>query len=407
MKEFWLNVFLLMFVIFVLTFIITPAITGFNTLLLSVKSNMGGELFAFLYEPIVNVSKVQTIYVEFVNIGSESYQTKIEEFIYFYDDSGMNQVAYYYDSTIMLYPGMRRPFETKFVPSEMGFYYIKVRVTLGTKRMESWGSFYATFPEYSPYVPAEYQPITIYAEVEPLISLDYPKSIEVYPGRSVLTNIRVKNIGNATLHEVKLHLSTTNFLEIDLNPKESYYLDPNETLTFLLDVYARNDIPISTYPIDFELITRELKERGTIMVNVSAYNLTLEEEVRKTILNYEYLIAELQREILDASAKEINVTLPQTDLDLAKTKLEEAKLYYEAKEYEKAKEILEEVKELIKESAFKLAQASFTLFIAPAFSPIWILIIVIILALVFFFIQKRRKERRKPKLLRSSEEAKT
>ena len=405
MKDFWQEILLLLLVLLAMAYMV-PVITGFNMVSLSVASKLGGEIISFDYEPNVNVTQVQTIFTEFANTGTEMYALKIEEFVYFYDN-GLQEIAYYYDSTVDLYPGMRRQFETKFIPLEMGVYYIKLRISLGTKKMEAWGSFYATYPGYAPPPSGEYQPITVYKEVQPSITLEYSDSVDAYPGRSVLTNMRVKNTGNATIHEVKLHLSTTNLLDIDLNPKESYYLEPGETLTFLMDIFANNNISIGEYPIDFELVTRELKKTGTITVNVKPYNMSLEEEARRTIQNYEYLINELQREIIEATAKDLNVTSAQVELDQAREKLQEAKDYYDAKEYENAMRVLEDIKDTIKDVALKLSQAAFTVFVAPAFSPYWILIIAILMAIIFLLFFKRKKRENKPKLLRTSEGAET
>lgn len=409
MREFWPEIFILLLVLLVLSLVVTPEITGFSIHQLSVSVNgkMKGEISAFVYDPLVNITKPQKIYVEFLNSGTENYSVKLETFVYFYEDGKLEEMAYYYDSTVELFPGMRRPFESVFVPNEMGTYYIKARVNYGTKRIEAWGSFYVTYPDYIPYIPAEYQPIVTYVEVNPSLSLEYPESVDTYPGRSVLTNIKVKNTGNATLHEVKLQLSATNMLDIDLNPKDSYYLEPGETLVFLMDIYANNNISIGEYPVDFELITREVKETGTISVNVRPYNMSLEEEVRKTIQNYEYLINELQREIIEATANDLDVTAAQVELDQAKEKLQEAKDYYDSKEYENAMDVLDEIKDILKDVALKLSQASFTVFVAPAFSPYWILIIAILMAIIFLLFFKKRKKKEKPKLLRASEGSET
>jgi hypothetical protein len=409
MKEFWPDILLLLLVLLALSLVVTPEITGFSIHQLSVSVNgkMKGEISAFAFDPLVNISTPQNIYLEFLNSGTENYTVKIEEFVYFYEDDKLEEMAYYYDSSVQLFPGMRRPFQSSYVPRDMGTYYIKARITYGTKRMEAWGSFYVQYPGYSPYIPAEYQPIIHYVTVEPSLVLEYPESIEVYPGRSILTNVKVKNTGNATIHEVSLHLSATNMLDIDMNPKDSYYLEPGETLTFLLDVYADNNIPIDTYPIDFELVTREVKKTGTITVDVKPYNMTLEEEVRKTIQNYEYLINELQMEILEATAKDLNVTSAQADLDQAKQMMQDAKDQYDAMEYGRAMSTLQDIKDILKDVAMKLSQAYFTVFVAPAFSPYWILLIAILMAIIFLFLFKRRKREKKPKLLRASEEAET
>ena len=311
---------------------------------------------------------------------------------------------YYYDSSVPLYPGMRRSFEANYRPNEMGYYYIKVRVSMGSRRMERWGSFYASFPGYSPTIPAEYYPVIYQGTVERSLVLNYSDVVNVRPGRSVMTNMRVKNIGNATIHEVNLHLSSSNLLDIDLSPKEYYYLEPNQTITFLLDISTPGNIPITEYPIDFELVTRELKEIGTIIVNVTPYDISLEEDIADRILNYELLTAQVERDIIDARSRGINTTAAQESLDEAKQNIQEAKIYLDAKEYDNAEEALDKAKDNLKDAVLKLTQASFAVFVAPAFSPFWILIIIILIAIFLFLVLRRReREKKKPKLLKEAE----
>ena len=379
-------------------------LTGFtfHPVSVSIEGKMKGEISAFVFEPVANISQPESIYVEFLNSGTENYSVKIEIYVYYFDNK-LEEKAYYYDSSVNLFPGMRRSFSANYVPNEMGSYYIKARVSYGTKKIESWGVFYSTYQDYSPFIPAENQPIIIYVTQTPSLALDYPEYVQVLPGRDVMTNVKVKNIGNATLHEVKLHLSYTNLLDIDLSPKESYYLEPNETLIFLLDIHAQNQISQGVYPVDFELVTREVKDRGTINVNVSEYNESLKDYVKKSIQNYEYLLSELEMEIGQAKAKGQDVSAAQDSLDSARQNLEQAREYYDIGEYELAAGELEDVKEDLKDGMLKLAQAGFTVFVAPAFSPFWVLIIIAIIATILFFILSRRKKDNKPKLLRATE----
>ena len=97
-------------------------ITGltFHTVSVNVSENMEGELTAFTYHPLLNLSNIQNITVEFTNTGTTTYNTTIQETIYVYDNGNLNVTAQYYDYTIPLYPGMRRNFKTSYVPPITG-----------------------------------------------------------------------------------------------------------------------------------------------------------------------------------------------------------------------------------------------------------------------------------------------
>ena len=425
-KYSWINIALILVILLVLAYAIPIRITGFalNQISLSIKSSIKGEITAFVYDTFIELAKAekQEIFVEFTNTGTEEYTAKIDEFIYFYENNQLNETANYSDSSVVLYPGMKRAFRITYTPLREGFYYVKVTAGYGSRRTEAWGSFYAGFiipnttpPEPGPPGPGTgtgggggwTPPTLIDVAAQPLnISLTYPERVELYPGQNILTNIRVKNTGNETLHEVKLHVSASSLLEIDMSPKGVYYLDRNESVLFLLDIDTEPDIPVGTYLIDFEIVTREIKRSGTISVDVLPYNITLEEEVRRTILNYEYLIMELEIDLLEAYLKGIDITLAEQSLDFARINLEGARNYFELKDFEKALEKLDEVKENLKACVLLLAQASFLIFV-PAFSPIWILIIAVLIGMLFMFLLERRKKKGKPKLLKAVEEAET
>ncbi len=426
-KHFWVSIMLILIILMVLAYAFPIRITGFviNQISLSIKSSVKGEITALVYEGFIELDKAekQEIFTEFTNTGTEEYTAKIEEFVYFYEDNQMIEKANYSDSSVFLYPGMKRSFRVTYTPLEEGFYYIKVKATYGSRRTEAWGSFYAGFiiPNTTPPEPGPpgpwagtgtggggwTPPTLIDVAAQPLnITLEYQERVELYPGQNILTRIRVKNTGNETLHEVNFHISAPEVLETDVSPKGVYYLDRNESVLFLLDVDTEPDIPIGEYPIDFEIVTREIKRAGTITVVVVPYNITLEEEVRRRILNYEYLITELEIDILEAYLKGIDTALAEQSLDFARINLEGARNYFELKDFEAAMEKLDEVKENLKDCVFILAQSSFLIFV-PAFSPMWILIIAVAIGLIFLFMLKRRKRKGKPKLLRSAEEAET
>ncbi len=90
---------------------------------------------------------MQNITVEFTNTGTEKYTTTIEETIYIYEDGELNSTAQFYDYELNLTPGMRRDFETNYVPPRYGTYYIKVLVNYGNRRTETWGVFRVSPPQ--------------------------------------------------------------------------------------------------------------------------------------------------------------------------------------------------------------------------------------------------------------------
>ncbi|MFH1473649.1 MAG: hypothetical protein ABIE55_02025 [Candidatus Aenigmatarchaeota archaeon] len=426
-KNFWFDISLSILIILILVLSVPAAITGFafSQIDLSIQSSTEVEILLFDYDPfiVLNPFEMQNISIEILNSGTEAYTAKIEAYVYFYEDSILKEVAHYYDSDVYLTPGLGRYFSSTYAAYKQGFYYIKLKISYGTKRAEAWGSFYAGYITYNttpgppgPYVPGGggggggwTPPAVYFVDAQPLgMDVNYSEKIYLYPGQSTLTNIKVKNIGNQTLHELKFHFSASNILDIDVNPKQDYYLDINETVIFLMDIDTDSDIPIGTYPIDFEIITREVKGSYKINLNVIPYNITLEEEVRRRILNYEYLITELEIDILEAYMKDIDTTMAVESIDFAKINIGSAKNYFELGDYEKAMGKLDEVKENLKESVFLLAQASFMIFVPQAFSPFWILIIAVLLGLLFLFLLSRRKKTvKRPKLLRATEETET
>jgi hypothetical protein len=421
-RKFYFDILLAVAIIVILGLAVPSTITGFavNQIYLSIESSMDVEITLFDYDGFINldIPEKQNITVEIRNTGTENYTARIEEFIYFYDDSVLNEVAYYYDSEVQLLPGMRRMFKTTFQATRIGYYYIKLKIAYGSKRAEAWGTFYSGYiiPNTTPGgggggggtgtgTGDGWTPAQIYYVPAPSLnlSLEYPEEIEVYPGKSIMTSIKAINGGpNATFHEVRLYVSSSNLLDIEVNPKQVYYLDPNTSTVFLLDIKTPADIPIGEYSIDFDLITREVKKTGTIKANVVPYNITLKEEVEKTILNYEYLITELERQLLEEYLKGTNVSSAESFLELAKQNLQEAKNFYDLMEFERAMKKLDVVKQNLKDTVFHLAQSAFALFV-PGFSPIWILIIAIMIGLLFLFVLSRRKKK-KPKLLRAVEE---
>ena len=390
-------------------------ITGFviNTTYVSIAEKLQGKITALNYKNDINITEFQNITAEFTNIGTVQLTGKIEITVYFYNTTTLrlDPVAYYYDSSVQLLPGMRRIFKTVFTPPDYGTYYIKVRVPYETRVTEMWGVFTVTYkygptpPEVIYIPPASSGPIEyIIKELgTPRLTAEYQNSYDLYPGQSLLISVNAKNIGETSLNDLRMTISTSNLIIVDVNPKVLSSLGINKSNIFLISLTIPKDIPLGTYPLNFEILSDKIMEFGSISLNITSKEVSIKDEVYQTILNYEYLIDELEKKVSDAKDEGLNVTNAERSLERAKEGLELARDYYDQGVYDRAKEKLDEIKKDFEDTVFQLAQARLRVTVAPAFSPFIIIILAIIMAIIFLFILRRRKEKR-PKLLREVSE---
>lgn len=373
---------------------------------IGIKERLQGKITALDFKSAINITDVQSITTEFTNIGSLPLTERIEETIYFYNETKLSPVAYYYDSSAYLIPGMKRIYKTVFVPPYYGTYYIKARVSYDTKVTELWGVFSVVYylPPIQPIIvvvpPSGAGPITYITKEAgiPKLSVEYQKSYDLYPSQSLLISISAKNTGEISLYNLKLSTSTTSLIATEVNPKVLSSLRVNESAIFLISLTIPKDVPVGVYPFNFEIISDKVIEYGSISLNIVSKEIPIKDEVHQTILNYEYLVSELEKKISDAISEGLDITIAQRSFERAKLNLQRAKDYYNSEEYDKAKDKLDEVKRDFEDTVFQLANAQLRLYIAPAFSPFIIVILAILLAVIFLFYLKTRKKKR-PKLL--------
>jgi hypothetical protein len=378
----------------------------------SIKEKLQGKITALDFKSAINITETQKITTEFTNIGSLPLTAKIEETIYFYNNTKLSPVAYYYDSSVNLLPGMKRIYRTVFTPPYYGSYYIKVRVPYDSKVTETWGVFSTVYyaPPIQPIIvvvpPTGGGPVTYITREAgtPKLSLEYKNSYDLYPGQSLLISISAKNTGEVSLYNLRLSTSTSSLIMTDINPKVLFDLKINESNIFLISLTIPKDIPIGSYPLSFELISDKTREQGSINLNVTSYEIPIKDEVYQTILNYEYLANELEKKISDAISEGSDIEIAQRNFERAKTNLQRAKDYYNSEEYDKAKDKLDEVKKDFEDIVFQLAHAKLKLYIAPAFSPFIIVVLAILLAVIFLFFLKIRRKEKRPKLLKEVSE---
>jgi hypothetical protein len=374
----------------------------------SIQEKISGKLL-LAYQPSIEIGNQQNIYTEFINTGTSQVTEKIEVRVYGYVNGTLKPLAYYYDISVPLAAGMRRGFKSVFVPPNTGLYYIQAKSSYDTKVVEVWGAFsvyYPPAPVIPIYVPAPAAPPAAPPVVgAPELILEYPELVKFYVGEKKLINVSVKNVGTGAAHNLKLYISISSLINISIYPKQFSALNPNETLIFVISIEIPTTMQEGIYPLEFEVMNDErIKKTGEISLQVSLIPPPEEEEISQKILNYEFLISQIQQQINLAFLQGYDVSLANKSLSLAKTSLENAKDYLKLKKIKDARKELENVERKIQDAALQLASTTLYIYKPPAI--LWWLILLIILAIVlamlFYWYLKRK--RRRPKLLRRIEE---
>jgi hypothetical protein len=387
----------------------------------SVEEKVNGKLL-LAFDSVVELGEEQNILSEFINIGSTPVTTKIEVRIHQYVNGTLKPLAYYYDISTSLNPGMRKAYEVIFVPPDVGLYYIQARATYENKLVEVWAAFFVFYPPatattYS-VTTVTIQPTIPVAPViggplqailgAPKLGLEYPEKITVLQGKSTLINITARNTGNITLNNLKTYISTTSLINFVVNPKQVAFLSPKSSTIFLIAIDIPSTTPEGSYAFDFEVTSDETEESGKIDLQVKTLAAPEEEEIHQKILNYEFLISEIEKEILSTSSKGFDVGLANMSLSSAKASLESANGYFKLKKYKETREELEKVKRSLEDAVFQLASATLYVYRPPSITLylMLLLLLLIIAAILIYYYYKKRQERR-PKLLRAMSETET
>jgi hypothetical protein len=410
MRKAYLAIILLLLIAIFLArdFLSTVGFGLLSMLNVSIQEKISGKLL-LSYQPSIEIGNQQNIYTEFINTGTSQVTEKIEVRVYGYVNGTLKPLAYYYDISVPLEPGMRRGFKSVFVPPDTGLYYIQAKSSYDTKVVEVWGAFSVYYPQaqvipvYVPAPPAAAPPAAVVGAPE--LALEYPDFVKFYVGEKKLINISVKNVGTAAAHNLKLYISTSSLIDISIYPKQLSALNPNETLIFVISIGIPSTMQEGIYPLEFEVMNDEgIKKSGEIYLQVTSVPPPEEEEISQKILNYEFLISEIQQQINSAFLQGYDVSLANKTLSLAKTSLGNAKDYLKSNKIKDAKKELVEVENKIQEAALQLASATLYLYKPPAI--LWWLILLIILAIALailaYWYWKRRN--RRPKLLQRVEE---
>lgn len=412
MRKFYLIVILL---ILLTTFLLRDFLSKIGLSLLSmlevsVKEKTDGKLL-LAYEPSIEIGNKQEMYAEFINTGTKQVTAKIELRVYGYINNTLKPLAYYYDTSVPLDIGMRRGFKSVFMPPSIGLYYIQAKAYYDTRVIETWGAFSVHLPpgEVIPIYKPIYAPPPAFppAPGAPELELEYSPSVKFYLGEKKLISVSVKNIGNAPAHNLKLYISTSSLINTSVFPKQVSILPPNQSVVFVISIEIPSGIEEGFYLLEFETMNDEgIKKRGEISIQVLPIPPSEEEEIYEKILNYEFLISEIQKEIDYAFLEGYDVKIANETLRIARESLENAKSYFKLKRFEETKKELKKVEKFIEEAALQLASSTLYVYKPPAI--LWWLILLMIFSIAFvvlIFLYLRKRTKKRPKLLEGKEEA--
>ncbi|MEM7821652.1 MAG: NEW3 domain-containing protein [Candidatus Aenigmatarchaeota archaeon] len=375
----------------------------------SVKEKTDGKLL-LAYEPSIEIGNQQKMYAEFINTGTKQITTKIELRVYGYLNNTLKPLAYYYDISVPLEAGMRKGFSSVFVPPDVGLYYIQSKAHYDTKVIETWGAFYVHLPPsgvipiYVPSYPPTPPPTP--PPGVPKLELEYPPSVKLYIGEKKLISVTVKNLGNAPAHNLKLYTSVSSLLNVSVSPKQVSILNPNQSVVFVISIEIPSTTEEGVYPIEFETMNDEgVKKRGEISIQVFSIPPSEEEEIYEKILNYEFLISEIQKEINYAFFEGYDVKVANESLKIARVSLENAKKYFRLGKIEDTKMELKKSEMFIEDAAFQLASLTLLVYRPPAvlwWQILFAILLMVLIVLILLYL--RRIKGKRPKLLKGREE---
>ncbi len=451
----------------VLSVLFMEDITGHATddIVISIREKTDGKIIYFSFNDSISVGDRQNIAIEFVNTGSTSYTSKIEVKIHKSLGDKLNLTAYYQDSSLFMYPGSRRRYSTVFIPSDGGLYYIQVRVTFGTRVAETWGAFFVTDPfnvvtgqpgnqsgnttgnftggaggnntSTSPGsgagggagssdgtgggtssgtgsgasgasgTGAGVQQNIIFKEFRPGFAAMESASadaVHLHRGDPIILDIKATNTGEVDLTNIKIFISTSSSIGVEINPKALSLLEKNESVIFLLTLSADDITELGEHLLSYSIVSDEARKDGSVGIAV-VDGKPGTEEIKFRIVNYQVLILELQDDISDARRKGFSVEPAAESLKKAKGIIEKARRAFEAEEYEEVTRNLLEAQENLQDSAFLLSSA--TLFIystAPVETYLALIILSVAILSIFIYRIRMKKKSKRPKMLQQAAE---
>jgi hypothetical protein len=245
------------------------------------------------------------------------------------------------------------------------------------------------------------------------LDVEYPETIDLYKNQSIFVNITVRNTGERLVHNLRLYVSTIKDVDMNINPKIVSELSLNETKLFLISLGSANAMP-GRYALDFDVITNEITVSRTATLVIHEQEIPIAEDLYAKIINYRFLISEIEQEIFTASLKGFVVTLANSSINYAKTELDSARELYYQGNYPECKHKLDLTKTHIEDAVFQLAHATIRTYARPL-DLIYLTLLLPVLAvmIIFIYLRKRKKKEKekekeklpkRPKFLSAAEE---
>jgi hypothetical protein len=205
-------------------------------------------------------------------------------------------------------------------------------------------------------------------------------------------NITVNNTGDRDVHNLRMYVSTMSDVELNINPKVVSVVSKNESKLFLISLFTPNATP-GRYSIDFDIITTEITVSRSAALVIHEKEPPIAESLYSRIINYKFLISQIEQEIFTASLKGFVVTMANTSIGYAKVELELAREDYYQGNYAGCKQKLDLTKNYIEDAVFQLAHATIKTYSKP-FDLIYLILLLPVLAviIVFIYLKKRKKK---------------
>ncbi len=241
----------------------------------------------------------------------------------------------------------------------------------------------------APAVPAV--PIEVEKEVSRINILEYPSDIGIESGWARYPIIKVKNIGNTILHNIKLLITGLPKSWFVIEPEIIESLKPNEVAIFSLRITIPSGEKTKEYPFKIIAISNETSDDKTgVLFVFSSREELLRYELDKVKKKYD----DVKNKTDEAEKQGKDISAVRTLLDEAKKNIDEAEDLINKKDYDNALQKIIAASNLInraREMLPKLPKATpMVLPGLPVSRFLLILIILILVSTIIVFMIKKK-----------------
>jgi len=361
-------------------------------------------------QTLFNITETQVIHTETINLGSVNVNLSnfILEILVF-ENSRFIQLVNYTDYYLpnSLLPGEKHFFNITYAPDRLGLHFIRVSVNFDGRKATAFGSFLVTLPPI--FVPVFQPPIKQIVEIPqivglrpPVLQIIAPNQIDVYLSETKTLPILVRNVGERTAYNLRPFLSLPKGIDFSISPLTVSFLNPNETITYILTLIVPENLTPGIYPISFEIVSNETSSTKEIYLNVTEKPKIIDvcPDAYSRILSFEYIMVLIRTRIFSLSLKGAEVSLVNSTATKITEEINEARKLYEEGKCLEAINLLEKIRIEIENLLIEVESIVFIPRIFPTYFYLALLFSLIVIPPIIFFLIRRRKKEKKPKLLR-------